>query len=456
MMKHFLIVLLVASGLLADYYSIKSPSLDTPGVLEYERGLIIEVKGDSIKLRGVSGIDWLIKGDKAETYDQLKIEVPVEPAVLPPMEGDGKPAKEGEAKTPKTTPAPAPVAHKRYNSCNLFYLLKKGMRDSTFALHARDRIYLVQKETSSDSIYHPVQGRNVDVSVHEYRFLRAVDDTPLEHSTMMRTYTDLMNNLIAVEFLGKGEQRIKKVTDERLQEFMKQKASLVTELTNMDMSKEKLYFTFSNMRQGTHRSLNVTYEMAKKNIKVVTKSPVSLFDPENKSSATEENVGFLRSVKGDLYELKKVQIVNGAVDVNWVNLPNKRAVKVDYITNGQKDSNAIGKSQGQQFYGIEGVLYLASWMHQNKIDKKVFSFINGAFPVDMTMLKTGNGRYELQKKGNVIYRFTVDRYSIVTNIHDPGYSSDIVLESKESDTTIKNKRYLNGLQKKYGIVLVKG
>ncbi len=440
--------LIFATALMADYYSLKNPSLDETGTLEYEGGLSIHVKEGMINIQSGYDLSWIMTGSTPQEYEMVTVETEVETSVLPPVEGDDKKAKEAAPK--KQT------MMQRYSTCNFLYLLKNDMpHTTTFALKGAKKTYIVKRESNPTSIYHPIRGEEVRADLIEYRIIKALDDSPVEYSTILRKYVDLANNLIAVELMGRNVHRIKRVTGPALDDYNREAQARETVLKNMDMSKDKLFFAYESMYKGNLRNLKVTYEMAKKNIKVVTSSPISLFDPANKSSALEENVGFMRSVKGDLYELKKVQIIDGTVDVNWVNLPNKQAVKVDYISNGQKDSSAIAKSPKQQFYGIEGVIYLASWMKQNKVDKKIFSFINGSMPTDMTMLKTSANRYEMQKKGNTIYSFDVDGYSIVTKITDPAYDNVITLKSKDSTTTRKNKEYLSNLRHRSGIVLVK-
>ncbi|NPA65873.1 MAG: hypothetical protein GXO11_03225, partial [Epsilonproteobacteria bacterium] len=207
-------------------------------------------------------------------------------------------------------------------------------------------------------------------------------------------------------------------------------------------------------RSGAKR-LNVTYAMSKKNIKTVLESPISLFDPESHSSQIEQNVGIMRDLgsKG-LYELKKVQLIDGRVDVSWLNHPKKSVVIVDFFTNGQKDRNLLSKKAGEQFYGIEGVLYLPYWMKKNNVKKQTFTFINGSLPFDATMKKTGTA-YDMQKKGQTIYSFVLDPRGFVKTIEYPSYNLKIKLESVESDLTRENKRFLKQLQKKYHIILVR-
>lgn len=223
---------------------------------------------------------------------------------------------------------------------------------------------------------------------------------------------------------------------------MKREKNRPIKANRFDFAKEILYLTYVSKQEGTIKRMSMTYEMKKKNTKVVLKSPVSLLDPEYKGSEVSEHVGIFRDINNALYEMKKVNIVDGSIDLSWINHPKKKVVLVQYISNGEKDKKMLSKIKGQQFYAIEGAMYLVSWMHQNSNSNLVFTFMNGSLPFDVTMIKTSNNSYEMQKKGQTIYAFKVDNNSFVTNIEYPAYNINIVLQDAQNDTTVKNKKFL--------------
>ena len=156
-----------------------------------------------------------------------------------------------------------------------------------------------------------------------------------------------------------------------------------------------------------------------------------------------------------MYELKKVQIIDGEVDVDWLNLPNKRFVVLKYKNEGKMDKNILSKSKNQQFYGIEGLFYLPYFMSKNGIDKKVFTFINGSLPFDVTIKKISNKKFVVSKSGKTIYEFRLDDRGFVKDLRYPLYDVKIKLESVESDITRENRRFLKDFADKFDIIKVK-
>ena len=348
---------------------------------------------------------------------------------------------------------PIKLNNKVYNVYNLNYILTHNINDKEFILKGKKDLYLIKVSSylKERTIF------NNPINVTEYKFIikKNISKNRYINQELLTKDVDKNGAIVAISFLGNNIQKLYKIENSDLKKFLQEKQKRKTSLDKLDFSKEKIYATYISENNDVNKRLNVTYSMRKGFVKIVLQSPVSLFDPQNESDNIEQNVGFLKDFRNDLYEVKKVQIVNGQIEVNWLNLPNKRVVIVDYYTDGKKDRSILSKSKNQQFYSIEGVFYLVSWMNKNHLNKKIFTFINGYLPFDVTMKKISQNRYAMQKEGNTIYSFDVNNKNIITKITYPAYNISINLESIDSDTTLANKRYLKNFQQEHNIALIK-
>ena len=94
-------------------------------------------------------------------------------------------------------------------------------------------------------------------------------------------------------------------------------------------------------------------------------------------------------------------------------------------------------------------------MYKNSIDSKVFTYINGSLPFDVTMKKTSNNTYNMEKRGQTIYTFSVDTKGFVTEMSYPDYDLVLRLDTKDSDKTLLNKKYLKEFKEENYIKLIK-
>jgi len=81
--------------------------------------------------------------------------------------------------------------------------------------------------------------------------------------------------------------------------------------------------------------------------------------------------------------------------------------------------------------------------------------MNGYIPFDVTMKKVSSKKFAMTKQGHIIYAFELNNLGMVKDMQFPVFDIDLKLDSLESDTTIKNKKYLRALQEKYHIELIK-
>ncbi len=421
--------LLLSSLVFGDYYSSIDTTLSDTKTLKFEDGLTLSLEEDSLKISSEYDLNYLIEGNEPIEYenvllsDKEKIEI-------------------------------------SYRAYNFSYILKNDITERKFILKIPDGMLLVEVEEKLTNIKSSLYDEKKEVIEYEYIVKKSFDNEGKEVDTkedeILRKYISDKGGLLAIELLDKGVKKIIKVENEKLQQFMNEKSSRIVSVNNFDFKKEKLYLSYVSKTSSSSKRLNITYAMSKKNIKTVLKSPISLFDPESKSSSIEQNVGILRNIKNkELYELKKVQLIDDKTDVSWLNHPKKKVVIVEYVTDGKKDKKVLSKSKGQQFYGLEGLFYLVRWMDANNQKEKVFTFINGSLPFDATMKQTKPHFYEMQKSGQTIFSFNIDENGFVSKMQYPDYDLILNLESIENDTTLQNKQYLENLKSKNNIKLIK-
>jgi hypothetical protein len=430
MLKKLLLTASFASSLLyGNYYTSLDSTLDSPKTLKFDDKLTLTITEDSLKIKTPQNLSWIeLDSEKEMHYGKMKITAE-----------NGKVVK--------------------YNVYNFTYLLKNDLLDRTFLLKIPKGFLVVETKVKTKSFHSKLRNKKINVHEFEYEVQRAFDkknrEMDVEESDILTKYLDAKENLVAIEILDDGLKKLQKSSTPKLAKFFEEAKKRPRVVKNADFSKEKLSLTYVSKKASTQQRMFVTYEMKKKNIKTVLKTPNSLFDPEYKGSSSAEHVGLMRATKKALYEMKKVEINDGSIDLTWINSPKKRVVIVSYLNAGQKDKKVLSKSRGQQFYAIEGVLYLATWMNKHNIDKRVFTFMNGALPFDVTMIKTADNTYEMQKKSNTIYKFTLSDKNLVKTIEYPAYDVKIKLEQVENETTIANKKFLKSFMHKNHIKLIK-
>lgn len=444
MLKRTVLCTLATSSLLfGDYYSASDARVQGTKTLQYEDGVKVILKKNHIEIESQYNLNYLMDGHSAKEYA---------PTVFTTKE---------KVKNPDPTKDGMIVVEKKisYPTYNFNYILKNDIFDKEFALKTSSGLKIVkvtQDDTTIDTPLYPEQ----KVNVYSYKIVKAFDKkgkkVKIKEDDIVTKYIDQNGDLVAIELLDDGVKDILKVDNAQLQKFLKEKASRVVTVKKFDFSRDKTYLSYVSSSASSSKRLNITYEMKKKNIKTVLESPISLFDPESKSSQIEQNVGILRNYKNrELYELKKVQLIDGESDVVWVNYPNKRVVVVEYVNDGAKDKSLLSKTRKQQFYSMEGLFYLAAWMDANGVQSKIFTYMNGSLPFDATMRERQPHKFEMQKSGKTIFSFTINKKGFVQEMRYPSYNITLHLESVENDTTLRNKKYLKDFQQQNSIKLIK-
>lgn len=412
----FLIASLASTFLYADYYTSTDSSLNSEKTLIFDDQLTFIISNDNIKIHNSKKLDWISFEPNHPRIYQKKVLVDKE------------------------------KHEKLYNVYNFAYLLKNIVRDEMFLVRIPKGFLVVHTEIKNKEVSSKLSGKDVDVYKYEYEVQSAFDnnfkDMEIEEKDILTKYIDNYQNLVAIDILDDGIKKLIKSVTPQLTHFLKEKENRLVIVKDVDFSGEKLYLTYVSKKESSQKRMSISYEMKRKNIKTTLKTPRALFDPNYKGSSVTEHVGLMRDTGKALYEMKKVEISNGSIDLTWINNPKKSVVIVNFLNAGEKDKKILSKNKGQQFYAIEGVIYLATWMKKHNADSRVFTFMNGDLPFDVTMIKTSNNVYEMQKKSQTIYTFKMGKNNLVQTISYPAYDIRINLEQIDNDTTLKNKQFL--------------
>lgn len=435
MLKKLVAISVIGSSFLfGDYYSVTDVSLDSPKVIKYSDGLELKVTNSGISMNKYSK---LFDSSQPKQYQDTVFTKTVK--VKDPNNPDKK------IKQLQTF---------SYPTYNFAYVLKNNPTGE-FVIKTSNSIVLVKTQIDTDTI--KVFNTRYNVNVYKYKIKQAYkNNKPFDMSAdyILKSYVDNNGDLLAVNILDNGLDKVKKVTNRYLSQFLQEKKTRQVKVKNFSFNTQKLYASYVADKNGETKRLNVEYSKVKRYTRVVLSSPVSLLDPENKSDETIKNVGFLASARGKLWEIKKVQLLDSQPVEVWSNSLKSSKMAIIYMNGGKENRNIVFKNKGQLFYGFEGVFYLASWMKQNDKTEVILSFINGPLVFDATMKKDRNS-YILTKQGRVIYQFDVDNRGFVTQIIYPSYDLDIKLDNLDNDTTIQNKQFLKQFQSSHNIKLIK-
>jgi hypothetical protein len=179
---------------------------------------------------------------------------------------------------------------------------------------------------------------------------------------------------------------------------------------------------------------------------VKVSAQTNVFDPKQSSTALEKHIGVLAVAKGQrLVELKKIQTINGKKDIGW-----DQDIRNGIIKLGP-ETIFVSK---EDYYGYEGLWYLASWMSRNNIKLKRIFLINGTEPISLTAKLTKAGEVEISKAGNALYQFSVDSNGFVTNLFFTPSKQMLTLVSKETKTTKANKAKIKQYMQNNKIILL--
>jgi len=426
-MRFFLLLILLASQTVrADYYSISDSDLHEDKIITLSNGQEITVKNGSVAFKNNDNFVDLIDTNQANMYG-------VKEVVL---------AKEEQPKKLKIY--------------NFVYLLRNTVNDDLFILRTGTKDLVVKSSSTKKRISTRFYPQGIDVTKYKYKAIYALNELNVLGKSgldyVLSKHTDKSGNIFSLEVLGGGKLTINKVVNNALNTFLLEKAKRVITVEAFNFTKEKIYLSYLSQNKSIQQRMKVTYSMEGKNIKSVVKVPISMLDPEKDTNQVVKHIGFFRDLPSrDLFEMQKVELIGGQIELKWLNNPKEKAVLVE--NKGQKE--LIYKTKRQRFYAFEGLLYLISWMQKNAVEEKIITYMNGAMPFDATLRKTGVDRYVMEKSGNTLYKFNTNALGIVSNIQYPAYELNIGLETVSNDTTRENVDFLTKYQFQNNIIMVK-
>jgi hypothetical protein len=438
MIKRIILLLLLCSVLTvhAEYYSISDSSFDGDKKIFFERGLTVTISDSNIYVDGNSSLKSLFDSNSPRQFSPVDF-----------SEIDKKNYNISECQ--QTT----------FHRYNFAYVFSQTIEEACFFIVTPANQILVQQKKEASSL--PVQmfSSNVDVVIEKifaYKLfssdMKFLDD---KSNLIVSRYMD-SDRIMGVSVGTSSVSKLLKVESERLTEFLKEKESRKVIVDTFLFSEEKLYLTYLAEIKSSFKRLKVTYEQGAKKIKAILEANANLLDPESKSSDIVTDIGVIYNYKNkDLYELKKVQAVDGQIDLSWENHPKKKVLVVDYLNDGVKDRKILSKNKGQQFYAFDAVTYLVYWMKKNNIDNKVFTFMNGSLPFDVTMKRDAENVFSIYKQKHKIYSFIFNKAGFVSEITYPDYEIKLKLEQVDTGETIKNKEFLSNFMEQHNIIRVK-
>lgn len=240
---------------------------------------------------------------------------------------------------------------------------------------------------------------------------------------------------------------LQRIQDKKVDSLLTMIKANPVEPTAFDFKGDVLTTSYQWKKSSSEsKSLSVEYKYTgkKKNlIQVKTEAETEVYDPKTASANIVKHIGILAPTKsGALLELKKVQKTNNKNDGGWLFDYKKRLLKL---------GDQVLVIEKENYYGFEGLWYLAYWMNENNIRSESIYLINGLEPVALTANFTGKN-VEFTLAGKVMYRFTFDSAKFVSKLEFVPEQQVLTLVSKDTTTTKKNRDKLVSYMKQNGIV----
>lgn len=245
-----------------------------------------------------------------------------------------------------------------------------------------------------------------------------------------------------------GEQfTLTRIEDNKILELLSMIKSNPVEPASFEFKGDVLTTQYQWQKsKAESKSLLVEYKYSgkKKNlVQVKTEAETEVYDPKTPSATIVKHIGILAPTKsGALLELKKVQKTNNKTDGGWALDYKERVIKLG--------SEFIFLDQ-ENYYGFEGLWYLSYWLKNNNVQTQKLYLINGLQPVFLTAQLQAN-RVEYSYGGKVMYRFTFDKANFITKFEFVPEGQELILTSKDTKATKKNRDKLTSYMKQNGIV----
>lgn len=334
---------------------------------------------------------------------------------------------------------------------DLSQVFDQGQKKAFFLLDS-SALYLVNPESTRGSYQDPLSGKNLTVSKISYQieskveFNRPTVLKKLDYSVLNTIY--YQNTLMSFSY-NQQTAVLSHIKDKRLLAFSNLLKTLPLEPDTLSFKGETLTTRYLWSTSGKQKTLEVAYKETGKRknlIQVKASAQTNLFDPKQTSTAIEKHIGVLAVAKGQrLVELKKVQTINGKKDISWVQDIRNGIIKLG------EETIFVSK---EDYYGYEGLWYLASWMSTNNIKTKKIFLINGTEPISLTATLTSVGQVVISKAGNTLYQFSIDKNGFVNRLFFAPSKQTLSLISKDTKTTKSNKAKVKQYMQTNKIVLL--
>ncbi|KJZ13763.1 hypothetical protein TW85_11205 [Marinomonas sp. S3726] len=321
-----------------------------------------------------------------------------------------------------------------------------------FFLVDSESLYLVNVKVTRARYQDSLSGKSLSVNELDYRIDSQITlASPNKFSRQDRSVLKLTYHQDTLMHFSYRQQEgvLSHLEDAALSEFARLLKSTPLEPKELSFKGETLtnLYLWSNADQ--EKTLEVSYKETGKRknlIQVKVSAQTNVFDPKQSSTALEKHIGVLAVAKGQrLVELKKIQTINGKKDIGW-----DQDIRNGIIKLGP-ETIFVSK---EDYYGYEGLWYLASWMSRNNIKLKRIFLINGTEPISLTAKLTKAGEVEISKAGNALYQFSVDSNGFVTNLFFTPSKQMLTLVSKETKSTKANKAKIKQYMQNNKIILL--
>lgn len=317
-------------------------------------------------------------------------------------------------------------------------------------LHHNQTLYLLSTNKRSVRSESPVAKQSLSATNYVYANLAYVKagarSATNGRSDALFILEVIRNTVTGYEFNGE-KYRLMRIEDQSVRDLVSMAKVTPTTPSSFEFKGDVLTTVYQwNKSNGGAKSLLVEYKESgkKKNlIQVRTEAETQVYDPKTPSANIEKHIGVLAATKsGSLLELKKVQKTNDKVDGGWAFDYKKRLIKL---------GEEVLFVEKENYYGFEGLWYLAHWMSSQSIPSQKVFLINGLESISLTATLKANA-VEITKAGKVLYRFTLDRASFVTKFEFVPMDQTLTLISKDTETTKKNRQKLNAFMQANGVI----
>ncbi len=321
-----------------------------------------------------------------------------------------------------------------------------------FFLIEGDNLQLIHTSIRRESYNDPLSKESLMITDSRYEVVsqasvrqQKITDNERFIKLSLQVYKD---TLLSFDYAGQ-QLILTRLVDESLDKFAQMLKTMPLEPTKLAFKGEQLMTRYVWSNGEEHKILEVDYKETGKRknlIQVRASAQTNVFDPKVQSTAIEKHIGVLAIAKGErLIELKKIQTINGKKDIGW-----DQDIRNGIIKLGQ-ETIFVSK---EEYYGYEGLWYLASWMKTNNIAEKKIFLINGTEPISLTATLTAGGIVNISKAGNSLYQFSVDNNGFVTRLYFVPLDQELRLISKETTTTKANKDKVKRYMQSNRVVLL--